>query len=78
MCLNKTHSKIHITKQLSHTFPIKNGPQRGDALLSLLFIFTLEYAMRKVQGNQAGLKMNRTHQFLINDNVNSLEKTQII
>jgi len=33
--------------------------------------------MRKVQENQAGLKLNRTHQFLICDNGNSLERTQI-
>jgi hypothetical protein len=32
-------------------FPIKNG-LKGDALLSLLFNFALEYAIRKVKATQ--------------------------
>jgi hypothetical protein len=49
MCLNGTYSKVCIGTHLSDAFPVHNVLKQGDTLLSLLFNFALEYAIRKVQ-----------------------------
>jgi hypothetical protein len=67
---------------LSDSFPIQNGLKQGDTLSPLLFNFDLEYAIRKVQENQVGLKLNGTHQLLadtddvnlLRDNINSVKE----
>jgi hypothetical protein len=48
MCLTETYSRVRVGKNLSDMFPIRNGFKQGDALLSLLFKFALEYTIGRV------------------------------
>ena len=54
---------------MSDIFTMKNGLKQGDALQPLLFNFPSEYAIKRIEGNQDGLKLNGTHQPLVSVDV---------
>ena len=61
MCLTETNSRVRVGKNLSDMFPTRNVLKQGDDLSPLLFHFSLECAIGRVQLNQDGLKLNGTH-----------------
>jgi hypothetical protein len=75
MCLTETYNTVRVDKNLSDTFPIRNGLKQGEALLSLFFNFTLDNAIRRVRINRDGLKLNDQNvgrSYIINIESNSI------
>jgi len=76
MCLNETYSRVRVDEHMSDMFPIKNVLRQGDALVPLLCNFAINYAIRRVQVKQDGLKLSGTHQLVVYaDDVNILGRS---
>ena len=69
ICMKETCNRFRVGKHLSDVFPIKIGSKRNAFFSS----FVLDHALRRVQVNQDGLKLNGRHQLLVSvDDVNIL------
>jgi hypothetical protein len=79
MNLNEKCSRARVGKNLSDTFPIKNGLKEADVLSPLLFNFVLGCAITRVQANQESRKLNGRHQLSVYvDDINTLGEADIL
>jgi hypothetical protein len=62
--VGETYSRVLVGKHLSNMFPVKWFESK-ECCNTSAFHFTVEYAIRRVQVNQDGLKLYGTHQFLV-------------
>ena len=73
MCLTETYGNVWVGQNLSDMFPIRNTLKQENAVSPLLLKFIVECAIRRVQVEDDGLKLNGTHQMLFYaDRVNIL------
>jgi hypothetical protein len=56
MSLNESYTNVRVGKTFLIQFLLRMDPEKGDPLSSTLLHFALEYANRRVQADQEGLK----------------------
>jgi hypothetical protein len=63
--MNESYSEVRIGENLSDAVHIQMYLKQPNSLSLMLFNFSLEYPIRKVQENQKGLEFIGTHELLV-------------